>query len=113
MGRDGAVAAFLDAANDANLEGALGGVICMDRADEELEVVGGGELGVVRAREADHDNGGVTPAVSSFCAPLAKDASGFVCDLLASDNRWRAERGTDGVGSSVGASGAPRQPVNT
>jgi pyruvoyl-dependent arginine decarboxylase (PvlArgDC) len=105
------VAAFLDAANDANLEGVLGGVICVDRAGEALDEAAGGDgLGVVRAREASRDNGGVTPAASGFCAPLAKDASevGFVCDLLASDNRWRAERGTDGVVSSFGVSEVPR-----
>lgn len=89
----------------------MGGAICADVEGEALDEVAGGDgLGVVRAREASRDNGGVIPAASGFCAPLAKDASevGFVCDLLASDNRWRAERGTDGVVSSFGVSGTPR-----
>ena len=91
----------------------------MDRVGETPDEVAAGDgLGVVRAREASRDNAGVTPAASGFCAPLAKDASevGFVCDLLASDSRWRAERGTDGVVPSFEVSGVsevPRQHVNT
>ena len=85
-------------------------MICEDRVGEALdEAAGGDRLGVVRAREASRDDGWATPVVSSFCAPLAKDASevGFVCCLLASDNRWRAESVTDDAVSSFGVSEAP------
>ena len=83
----------------------------MDRVGDTLDEAAGGDgLGVVRARGASRDNEGGTPVVSSFCTPLAKDASevAFVCGLLASDNRWRAERGTDGAVSSFGVSEVSR-----
>lgn len=110
---DAVAAAFPEAANDANFEGILGGVIWVDRVGEAPDEVDG--LGVVRAREASRDNGGVTPAIWGFCAPLAKEASevGFICDLLASDSRWRAERGTGGKVCSVGVSGVSGVPRNT
>lgn len=111
MGEDAVAAAFLDAANDANLEGVFGGVVCVDWVGGVLDEAAGGDgLGVVRAREASRDNEGENPVVSNFCAPLAKDVSevGFVCGLLASDNRWRAERGTEGAVSSFGVRDSPR-----
>ena len=85
-------------------------MVCEDWVGEALdEAAGGDELGVVRAREASRDNEGAAPVVSSFGTPLAKDASevGFVCSLLASDNRWRAESVTDEAVSSFGVSEAP------
>ena len=85
-------------------------MVCEDRVGEALDEAAGGDgLGVVRAREASRDNEWTTSVVSSFCTPLAKDASevGFVCSLFASDNRWRAESVTDDAASSVGVSEAP------
>lgn len=82
----------------------------MDWVGEVLDEAAGGDgLGVVRASETSRDNEGESPVVSKFCTPLAKDASevGFVCGLLASDSRWRAERGTGGAVSSFGVRDSP------
>lgn len=85
-------------------------MVCEDRVGEAPDEAAGGDgLGVARAREASRDNEWETPVVSSICTPLAKDASevGFICGLLESDNRWRAESVTDGAVSSFGISEAP------